>query len=568
MPIRTFIRSAALIAALIFIQSLSLAQASRPDFNRRSNIDVQHYTLRISFEPDKKRVIGDTMVRVKPLENGFRQLILDSVGIAYTSVVLEPVGTALKFRAEEGKVIVDLDRAYSANEQFEVRFRYSATPKKGVYFVPEQKAEGDMPGHSAQIWTQGEPDEARHWFPSFDFPSDKATVEQFITASKGETVVGNGRLIDAVDNPDGTTTHHFKMDVSFSTYLVSFVIGQYAKKEERYKDISLGFYVYPGTESIIPKAYGRTSEMMRTFEQLTGVAYPYPKYDQTIVSAFQFGGMENITATTMADTEIFLANSPLFEGTVVDLVSHELAHSWFGDLVTCRNWAELWLNEGFATFMEASYREKIFGRRGYIIKVQTDADSFMAEDSVSRNRYGLFNRTADAVDKLFEQDGTTYNKGGAVLHMLREQVGNDAFWKAVNIYLNRHKYGNVESTDLKAAMEEVSGQDLGWFFDQWVYGLGYPKITVKQSYNARTKSLTLTFTQTQKQDKFSPASFRLPLDVSIESAGSIKDEQVNLVKRVETFTYKLSSRPTKLLIDRESKVPIKAVKVLKLGAAK
>jgi aminopeptidase N len=559
----SIIRNTLLIAVLLFAGK-AVGQNARPDFNRVSDYDVQHYVLRVAFDRPAKKVIGDTAVRLKPLKDGLTRVTLDSVGISYTSVTLEQGGTPLKFRTQNGSVIVDLDRAYGPAETVGIRFQYTASPKKGIYFVPEQKAEDGLAGHSAQIWTQGEPDEARHWFPSFDFPSDKATTEQFITANPNETVIGNGTLVEKTDNPNGTVTHHFKMDIPFSTYLVSFIIGEYAAINDKYKNIPLGYYMYPGTEAIGRKAFGKTSEMIRVFEDLTKVEFPYPKYDQTIVAAFNFGGMENITATTMWDVEILAANNPLFGGNVEDLVSHELAHSWFGNLVTCRNWAELWLNEGFATFMEAAYREKAYGRRAYIFKIIGDAEEFKADDATNPKRNGLFNQNAGNVNALFDRPATTYDKGGVVLHMLREQIGDEAFWRAVNVYLNRHKFGNVESTDLRKAMEEASGQDLGWFFDQWVYGLGSPKIEVKQAFNAASRTLTLTVTQTQRQDKFTPLAFRLPLDVEVQTGRGVKTEKIELKKRVETFRLKVAGPPTKLEIDKDEKLPLKTVKILPL----
>lgn len=564
MNYRTLTRNALLIGAFLFFCNWAVAQSPRPDFNRVSDYDVQHYVLRISFDRQAKKVIADTTVRLKPLKDGFRRVTLDSVGIAYSSVSLEQGGTPLTFKTENGSVIIDLDRAYSPAETIGIRFQYTATPKKGIYFVPAQKGGDGIPARSAQIWTQGEPDEARHWFPSFDFPSDKATTEQFITANRSEAVIGNGTLVEKTDNPDGTATHHFKMDIPFSTYLVSFVIGEYSPVREKYKDIPLGYYMYPGTESLAPKAFGKTRDMMRVFEELTKIDFPYPKYDQTIVASFAFGGMENMTATTMADTEIFFVNNPLFAGNVENLVSHELAHSWFGNLVTCKNWAELWLNEGFATFMEAAYREKAYGRKAYIFKIIGDAEQFKADDAVNTKRNGLFNRNAGDVNALFDRPATTYNKGGAVIHTLREQIGDEAFWRGVNLYLSRHKFGNVESTDLQKAMEETSGTDLGWFFDQWVYGLGSPKLDVKQAYNAASKTLTLTVTQTQKPDKFTPTAFRLPLDIEIQTAREAKTEKIEVNKRVETFKFKLSGRPTRITVDKDEKIPLKTLKITPL----
>jgi aminopeptidase N len=548
-----------------FLSSQSVAQKPRADFNRPQTFDVQNYTIRVSFDRTKRKVFGDTTVDLTPLRSGFSEAILDAADMVFSSVTLEPEGAALKYRTAGEKIIVGLDRAYSPGDKISLRFKYVSSPKKGVYFV-DQQMEGGKVIAPAQIWTQGEADEAHHWIPSFDFPSDKATTEQFITTETGETVVANGELVDKKDNGDGTTTFHYRMTIPHSIYLLSFVIGKYAKVEDAYNGIPLGFYVYPGTEAIVPSAYGRTKEMLKVFEELTGVKYPYNKYDQTVVAGFTFGGMENITATTMADSEIYLANLAIAKAGVEDLVSHELSHSWFGDLVTCKNWAELWLNEGFATFMEAAFRERMYGRRNYIIKVKSDAETFIVDDAVNPNRNALFNQNAGNVAALFDRPATIYNKGGAVLHTLREEVGDAAFWKAINLYLTRHKFGSVESTDLQKAMEEVSGRDLEWFFSQWVYSGGLPKLEVRQTYDSGSKTLRLTVVQVQKADKITPAAFRLPIDVEIKTAEGTKTEHIEVDKRSETFSIKLDGHPESLRLDPEEKIPVKTVKIHPIAA--
>ncbi|MEO6655814.1 MAG: M1 family metallopeptidase, partial [Pyrinomonadaceae bacterium] len=468
-------------AVMLLIAAFSaIAQIKRPDFNRPQTFDAQNYTIHASFDQKNKSVFGDTIVSLKPLAADFRVVELDAVDLVFESVKLEPSGISLQYKTTPGKIIVTLDKSYGPEDVIAIHFKYKASPKKGVYFVAAE-SDPQSAGHSAQIWTQGEADEARHWFPSFDFPSDKATTEEYLTVEKGETVIGNGEFLGKAENADGTETWHYKMPVPHSTYLVSFVIGKYVRIEDRYKNIPLGFYVYPGKEATAAKAFGGTNDMIGVYERLTGVAFPYNKYDQTVVSHFKFGGMENITVTTMADTEIFFADFDFGKSIVTDLVSHELAHSWFGDLVTCRNWAELWLNEGFATYMEAAYREQAFGREDYLRKIRSDAAEFLIDDSISRKRHGLYNLRAGDVNALFDNSSVTYHKGGAVIHTLREQIGTEAFWKAINIYLTRHKLANVESTDLKQAMEEASGQDLAWFFDQWVYRSGAPHLDIKQA---------------------------------------------------------------------------------------
>ena len=556
---------AALLLLVFGLLAAAAAAQARPDFNRPRTYDVQHYILRVSFDRPAKKVVGDTTVRLKPLNDGFTRVELDAAGLNFESAVLEPSAQPLKYTVANDKIAVTLDRAYSPSEEIAIRLKYTATPKKGVYFVGERR-EGQQLIHGPQIWTQGEPDEAHHWFPSFDFPSDKATTEQYITANKGESAIGNGQLVEEKDNADGTVTFHYRMPMPHSTYLVSFVVGNYKKVSDKYKDIELGYYVYPGGEFIVPLAYGKTKDIFRVFEEFTGMGYPFNKYDQTIVSGFTFGGMENITATTMADTEIMMAGFDFARGPVEDLVSHELAHSWFGNMVTMKNWSELWLNEGFATFLEALSRERLYGREDFMRKVRADAEMFLADDSVNRRRHGLFNKIAKIDDSLF--DVTTYQKGGVVLHMLREEVGPEAFGKAVNIYLNRHKFGNVETPDLQNAMEEASGRDLKWFFEQWVYGAGHPKLDVKRVYNAQTKTLRLTVTQTQKLDGITPAAFVLPIQIKVKTNGGETTEDVKISKRSEVFSFKVAGRPTAVAVDPAEKIPLKTVMVNPLTLGK
>jgi len=547
--------SISVAAAVISVAAFSAsAQVQRPDFNRPQTFDAQNYTIRISFDRLRKKVVGDTTVSLKPLRSDLRTLELDAVGLVFQSVNLDPSGVELKHKILPAKIVITLDKIYGPDDLISIRFKYTTVaPKKGVYFVPADK------GHSEQIWTQGEAEENRYWFPSFDFPSDKATSEEYITAKGDETVIGNGDLIEKTHNFDGTVSWHYKMSIPHSTYLVSFVIGKFLKVSDEYRGIPLGFYVYPDREMVARNAFGDTKKMIAAFEELTGVPFPYNKYDQTIVAGFKFGGMENITATTMADTEIFIGDLPFGKAYVADLVAHELAHSWFGNLVTCRNWAELWLNEGFATYMEAAYREKVVGHDDYLKKIRGDAAEFWIDDAKTIKRHGLFNLRANDVDALFDNSAITYSKGSAVLHTLREQVGAEIFWRALNTYLTRNRFANVESSDLEKVMEESSGQDLKWFFDQWVYGTGAPRLDIKQRYNVRSKTLTLTIDQMQKLDSLTPPAFRLPLDIIIRSADGSNNESLEITKRSQSFSFK-SEKPLELMIDPNLKIPLKRVR--------
>ena len=556
MKTRSLFRAPLFALLLSLLVVYGFGQSPLTEFDRPRTYDVLHYSIGVRFDRPHKTVFGDTVIRLKPLADEFTTAEFDAVGITFASVTLEPGKLALKYRRVGGKIKVTLDKAYTAGTPISIRFKYTAAPKKGVYFIDEKRS-ADGIVNSAQIWTQGEADEARHWLPSFDFPSDKATSEEFITADKGETVIGNGELIEEIPNPDGSVTHHFKMPIPHPTYLISFIIGKYVKQEEQYGDIPLGYYVYPGSEDLVKLAYGETVDYLRIFEGSTGVKYPFNKYDQTTVAGFTFGGMENITATTMADSEIRYARLDFIRGNIHDLVSHELAHSWFGNNVTCRNWAELWLNEGFATFMEAVAREKLNGRKDYLRKIGGDAETFKTDDENTRGRFGLYNRTAANTAALFDRAAITYNKGGAVLHQLREQVGDEAFWKAVNIYLNRHRFDSVTTPDLRRAMEEASGQDLGWFFEQWVYGVGHPQVNIQWQWAEAGKTLEFTVTQTQRAGGLVPAAFRLPLELEMKFAdGSTRRERLEINSRRQSFSFTTDSDPAEIKFDPDSKLPL------------
>ena len=539
-----------------FFQITTQAQTK---FDRIRTFDVQHYTIKTTFDSQKKTVFGDTTITLKPLQNNFKSIELDAANLEFTTVKFAN-SQNLNYQTLDEKIVIELDRNYSTNETISIQFIYSAKPKKGVYFVDEGKHKGNI--HSSQIWTQGEPEEARYWFPSYDFPDDKATSEQYITAQKDETVVSNGDLIEKIENQDTTTTWHFKTNFVHSTYLTSFIIGKYVKFEDKYRNVPLGFYLYPSETKIYEKAFSNTKDIFKVYESILATDFPYNKYDQTIVAEFKFGGMENLTATTLSDTEVYFAEFDFGKESVIDLVSHELSHSWFGNLVTCKNWAELWLNEGFATFMESAYREKAFGREDYLRKIRADTRSYFGFEASNKNKRGLYNLNAKPDDSIFDE--ITYQKGGVVLHTLRSEVGDEVFWKAVKIYLDRHKFANVETKDLQKVFEEVSGRNLSWFFKQWVYGIGYPTLDIKQTY--QQSSNFLKFKVTQKQT-FSTI-FRLPIEIKITTANGIKYEKLEINKKVEDFAIKLSSKPISIEFDYTEKIPLKLIETGKLKVTK
>lgn len=549
-------------ALLLLCLSQTVFPQSNPSgtrFNRPRVFDAQHYRIELRFDRSVGEITARTTVRVRPLGEAMSRLQLDAENLKFTSVV-DGDGAPLRYRTVPGSVIVDLGRIAGVGSDVTVTFNYTAKPKKGIYFIPPGSFNGRP--RSAQIWTQGEPEEARHWFPAYDFPDDKATSEQIIRVESEDTVVANGSLVSETDHGDGTKTVHHRMDFPHSTYLVSFVVGRYEKRQRLYKSIPLTFFLYPGRTGLAEDVFAKTEGMMRIFENLTNVSYPFTKYDQTIVANFTFGGMENITATTLADRDVSFAESPIGAGLVEDLVSHELAHSWFGNLVTCRNWAELWLNEGMATFMEAAYRERAYGRDDYLRKIRQDVGEYLLDDMRRSAKHGLYNLLARPDDSIF--NSVVYKKGGAVVHTLRETVGDEAFWRALTLYLNRHAGKNVETTDFQRVFEETSGRDLGWFFRQWVYGTGHPELRVSSSYSRSTKKLAIQVSQEHRAGGLTPSSFRLPLEFAVQTSSGLLLLRGETRKPIETFVFDLPTIPKSVAVDPGLKIPLKIVKSSRL----
>ena len=509
--------------------------------------DVQHYVIRTRFDVPNKTVIGDTTVVLKPLAAGFNSFDLDASGLKVESVTLGDAGAALEWTQPPDKLSIKLDRAYAPAETVGVRIRYRAKPERGLYFVPQRPGGGGEWTTPAQIWTQGEPEDNHHWFPSYDYPDDHATSEQYITTGQDEIAISNGALLESIPNADGTRTFHWKMERPHATYLVSLVVGNYSKLDGAYKNVPLEYYTYRGTEETARRAFAKTPDMMRLFTDKLGHDYPYNRYAQTVVSSFIFGGMENVTATTHADSEILYGHSPESQVSTQNLISHELAHSWFGNLVTCRDWSELWLNEGFATFMEAVFREHDVGRDAYLDEMRSNTALYFIEDLARHRRPLVFDRYRSPID-LF--DTTVYKKGAVVLHMLRETVGDELFWKAIHRYLEEHKFKPVTTADLRRVFEETTGQRLDWFFDQWVYKAGFPELRVRSFYNAPTRKLTLEVTQTQAQEAMTPLVFRLPVELELATQSGTRTERVEITARTQRFTFQLDGKPLMVRFDK------------------
>ncbi|MEO7735230.1 MAG: M1 family aminopeptidase [Kofleriaceae bacterium] len=513
-------------------------------------VDIQHLALRIAVDPAARSVAGTVTLRTRVIAPETRTVVLDAVELAIESV--EAHGLATTFQHDGKKLRIELAQPLAAGAELVLVIAYHGAPRRGLYFIAPDEAYPDKP---TQVWSQGQDEDSRYWFPCFDAPHEKATSELTVTVPAQLFAVSNGTLVS--DRTDGDhRTLHWRLDVPHSCYLITLAVGDFATIETRWRDIPVVYYVERGREAACERTLARTPEMLELFSRKFGVSYPYPRYAQVFVADFIFGGMENTSATTLTDT-VLLDERAALDYDVDALVAHELAHQWFGDLVTCRDWGEGWLNEGFATYSEYLWREHHEGRDAADLELDEWAEMYFGEDS------GRYRRTI--ATKHYEEpidifDHHLYEKGGRVLHMLRDVLGTAAFDATLAYYLDKHRHGVVESRDLARAVEDSSGKNLDWFFSQWVLdGAGHPELEVAIRWDAADQLATVTVEQKQKVEGKTPL-FRIPTRIRFRIGERDHDVALDVVDVKHVFHLRLDGEPSQAIFD-PGRVVLAAIKV-------
>jgi aminopeptidase N len=516
------------------------------------NFDTQHIKLDLRFDWEHEQAIGTESFTFMPLTNDFRSFELDAANMTFSSVKLAS-GTPLKYEPDMAheKLRITMDRAYQPTDTVTVIIAYSTngTSKetgigsfgRGLTFI---KPSTETPNRPKQIWSQGETEYNHYWFPCYDHPNDFSTTEISATVEKPLMVISNGKLVETKNNADGTRTFHWKIETPHASYLTSIVVGEYVPVEGSYQGIPVITYVYPSELEAGKITAARLPEMVKFFSEKTGLKYPYDKYAQTVTRDFG-GGMENISATTQTDNMIFDARTELDRDSD-SLQSHELAHQWFGDYVTCRAWSDIWLNESFATYFQAMWDEHRLGRDEFLYRdVKGNQDNYYATWAQGNRRPIVTSNYRDK-DAIF--DTYAYPRGGAVLHMLRKTLGEDDWWRSINHYLKKYANQPVQTEQFRIAIEETTGKPMDWFFDEWLYKMGHPVFRVTQSYDQGAKTLALHVRQEQKPDPNSDypqvGFFRMPLDVEIGTSSATRVERVWIEpKEEQTFSFPVDSPP-------------------------
>ncbi|GBE27165.1 aminopeptidase N [bacterium BMS3Bbin03] len=506
------------------------------------NFRTLHYTLRLSFDAPKKKAVGHEIISLVPFHSGMDSIVLDAAKMKIESVRLLPK-TKLTFQKKPEHLIIHLNKPYGSSDTLKIAIDYSVEkPKKGLYFILPKK--GSDKNHF-EIYSQGEMEDNHYWFPCWDYPNDRSASDVYVTAKMPNIVISNGALVKVTSNEkDSTRTFHWKIDISHVSYLTSIVVGNYEKVEDFYKNIPVQYYVHPDQKKYARTTFGKTPEIIRFFSEKIGYDYPYTKYSQSVVDNFIYGGMENISATTLTAGTIRDRRSTI-DGTSEGLIAHELAHQWWGDLLTCRNWTNSWLNEGFATYFASLWTEHSQGTDALDYKMRQAANSYIVEDSTRYRRTLDWYRYQYPVNMF---DRHAYQKGAWVLHMMRYVLGDELFWKGLNHYAAINAQKLVEASDLKKAIEVGTGKNLYWFFNEWVYSGGYPKFRVKKSWIDSLKAVALHVQQTQIHDTLTTV-FRMPVRIQLFAGGHNRTVKVDLNSADTTFYLKSRENPDLVLFD-------------------
>ncbi len=509
--------------------------------------DIVHTRLAIDFDPEVIAITGVATHEFESLGDGVERLHIHA-GELTLDRVTDDEGHELAFRHDGEDVFIELRRPLDFGEPGTVHVAYHGNPRRGIYFIHPDEG---YPGKPHQVWTQGQDEDSRYWFPCFDHPTEKFSSEMIVTVPAKYTAISNGALKEKTENDDGTVTWHWSQEGEHSAYLVTLCVGEFEEVHLGDEPVALRGYVPPGMKAVAERAFGRTARMVEVLSERFGVDYPWEKYAQVVVEDFIFGGMENTSATTLIDIVLYDDRAAL-DFDLDDLVVHELAHQWWGDLVTCREWPHAWLNEGFATWTELLWREEGQSADEAAYERLTMAGEYRGEDGGEYRRPIVDRRFEEPID-LFDRH--LYQKGGLVLHMLRKELGEAAFWRAITTYAERNAGGSVVTEDLRVAIEAATGRNMDWFLDQWVYHAGHPELAVSWSHDEKAGKLHVSVKQTQKPPSTPNGDemvelFRMGVDVRAVSPDGVETiERFQIREREHTFTLALDAEPASVEVD-------------------
>ncbi|KAB1159618.1 M1 family metallopeptidase [Tenacibaculum aiptasiae] len=510
--------------------------------------DLIHTKLKVDFNFENKELNGEEWVTLKPHFYETSKVTLDAKAMLIHKVSMN--NKPLEYNYDNFELIIDLPRAYKRDEQFTIYIKYTARPEKvkqkgsaaitsakGLYFINPTGLDENKP---TQIWTQGETEASSCWFPTIDAPNQKTSQEIYITVPNKFVTLSNGKLEKQTNNANGTRTDYWNFTQKHAPYLFFMGIGEYEIVKDTYKNIPVDYYVEKKYAPYAKEIFGNTPEMLAFFSKITGIEYPWNKYAQIVGRDYVSGAMENTTAVIHGENAYQVPGQLIDDNVQENTIAHEAFHHWFGDLVTAESWSNLTVNESFANYSEYLWREYKYGKE--------DADSHLFEDTEAYKNGQNFDKhlvrfNYDDKEDMF--DAVSYNKGGAILHMLRKYLGDEAFYAGLNKYLTANKYGAAEAHQLRLAFEEVTGKDLNWFFNQWYFNSGHPKLEISYDYNKLRKTVTVNIIQNQANE------FKFPFAIDIFEGNKRTRHNVFVEGKDASFTFPFVKHPDLIQVNAD-----------------
>ena len=517
--------------------------------------DIISTSLDVSFDWEHQYMPGKATITFKPHFYPTDSLTLDAKGfdIYKVEMVSASGNKLLQYVYDSSQLHIFLDKTYTRNDLYTIYIEYKAKPNerktegsaaitdsKGLYFI---NPKGEEPNKPKQIWTQGETESNSAWYPTIDKPNLKTLIEIYMTVDTQYVTLSNGLMLDSKNNKNGTRTDHWKMDLPIAPYLVMMAVGDFKIVHDKWRNMPVDYYVEPKYEQYAKEIFGRTPEMIECYSKLLGVDYAWPKYSQIVVRDFVSGAMENTTAVVHYDA-LNQTHREMIDGNNDDIICHELFHHWFGDLVTCESWSNISLNESFADYAEALWAEYKNGKDAHDLQVNNDKNTYLT--ATAGSPVPLIRYHYESQEDLF--DANSYQRGGCVLNMLRNYVGEDAFFKSLNVYLTENKFGTGEVHTLRMAFEKVTGEDLNWFFNEYYLSPGHPVVNINYTYSDESNAEFVSIEQTQDTTTSTPV-FRLPIDVDVYSGGETKRYRVVMNKAKQTFSFPAYTKPDLINVD-------------------
>jgi aminopeptidase N len=535
---------------------------ARPHYNPDRPGQVEHIALDLDLDIAKQRYQGTCTIRLQPVRDGIDRLTLDAVNLDIASVKVGK--TEQEFDYDGKQLQVTLKQPTQTGKSIELAIAYAVEqPQRGLYFIAPDQHYPDKP---VQVWTQGEDEDSRFWFPCFDYPGQLATSEIRVRVPKNLMAVSNGELVETLEDGDRKIYHWHQKQVH-PTYLMTLAVGDFAELRDEWQGKPVTYYVEKGREDDARRSMGKTPQMIEFFSQTFGYPYPYPQYAQVCVDDFIFGGMENTPTTRLTDRCLLDERATLDNRNTESLVAHELAHQWFGDLVVIKHWSHAWIKEGMASYSEVLWTNHEYGQDEAAYYLLGEARSYISEDS-SRYRRPIVTHIYREAIELYDRH--LYEKGACVYHMIRAELGDELFFRTVQTFLEDNAHSTVETVDLLRAIEKSTGRNLQFLFDQYVFRGGHPDFKVAYSWDKDSNLAKVTVTQTQAKDGATgyqdglfdlkiPVGFGFVTKEAAKEKGkkgkhpdvrvTVKSFPIRIHEREQTFYFPLEEKPAFVSFD-------------------